>query len=279
VSELAGDRSKAAPARSADRAPRGSAVSPTGRAGRFARGGMAAVGLADAGLAEAAPDGAVAPGPHAAGRADELTALLAAHVDRLGQALPALRAAAPTLARWGDDLGRRLVAGGRLLAAGNGGSAAEAQHLTAELVGRFDRDRRALSAIALHADTSTLSALGNDYGFVQVYARQVRAHARPGDVVVLFSTSGRSPNLVEAAAAAAEMGATSWALTGPGPNPLARACTDAVCLPGDTSSVQEMHLAALHMLCRAVEEVVAQAPPEPDGRRDPCVADRPTVVS
>ena len=164
-----------------------------------------------------------AVGPHPAGRADELAAELAAHVDRLGQALPALRAAAPTLARWGEDLGHRLVAGGRLLAAGNGGSAAEAQHLTAELVGRFDRDRRALSAIALHADTSSLSAIGNDYGFAQVFARQVRAHARPGDVVVLFSTSGRSPNLVEAASAAAALGATSWALTGPGPNPLAHA--------------------------------------------------------
>ena len=218
-------------------------------------------------------------GPHPAGLADELTAELAAHVDRLSRALPALRAAAPTLARWGQDLGHRLVAGGRLLAAGNGGSAAEAQHLTAELVGRFDRDRRALSAIALHADTSSLSAIGNDYGFAQVYARQVRAHARPGDVVVLFSTSGRSPNLVEAATAARAMGATSWALTGPGPNALARACTEAVCLPGDTSSVQEMHLAALHMLCRAVEQVVADAPPEPDDAEAAVPADRPRVVS
>ena len=221
-------------------------------------------------------DGARTVRPHPAGRVDELTAVLAAHVDRLGAALPALRAAAPTLACWGEDLGQRLVAGGRLLAAGNGGRAAEAQHLTAELVGRFDRDRRALSAIALHADTSALSAIGNDYGFAQVFARQVRAHARPGDVVVLFSTSGRSPNLVAAAEAAAAMGATSWALTGPGPNALARACTDAVCLPGDTASVQEMHLAALHMLCRAVERVVADEPPEPDGHPS---ADRPRVVS
>jgi phosphoheptose isomerase len=213
-------------------------------------------------------DASTAVGPHAAEVGDEVVALLAAHVDRLGGALPALRAAAPTLARWGDDLGRRLLAGGRLLAAGNGGSAAEAQHLTAELVGRFDRDRRALSAIALHADTSSLSAIGNDYGYAQVFARQVRAHARPGDVVVLFSTSGHSPNLVEAAAAATAMDATAWALTGPGPNPLACACSDAVCLPGDTATVQEMHLAALHMLCRAVEQVVAEAPSEPsDGTR------------
>nr|WP_233160227.1 SIS domain-containing protein [Pseudonocardia sp. MH-G8] len=170
--------------------------------------------------------------------------------------MPALRAAGPTLARWGTDLAGRLLAGGRLLAAGNGGSAAEAQHLTAELVGRFDGERQALSAIALHADGSSVTAIGNDYGYSEVYARQVRAHARPGDVVLLFSSSGRSPNLLGAARAAAGAGATSWAITGPGPNPLADVCDDAVCLPGDTATVQECHLAALHMLCRAVDATV-----------------------
>jgi D-sedoheptulose 7-phosphate isomerase len=185
--------------------------------------------------------------------ADVLTSL-ADHVDRLADALPALRRARPVLARWGEVLAGRLLGGARLLAAGNGGSAAEAQHLTAELVGRFDRERRPLSAIALHADTSSLSAIGNDYGYSEVYARQVRGHARPGDVVLLFSTSGRSENLLAAAGAAHEVGALSWALTGPGPNPLARMCTDAVCLPGDTATVQEMHLVALHMVCRAVEQ-------------------------
>lgn len=199
----------------------------------------------------------------------DVATTLGDHVDRLAQALPALRGASATLARWGVELGHRLLRGGRLLAAGNGGSAAEAQHLTAELVGRFDGDRPPLSAIALHADTSSLSAIGNDYGFAEVYARQVRAHARPGDVVLLFSTSGRSPNMVAAAAAARAVGAESWALTGPGPNPLALACDDAVCLPGDTATVQETHLAALHMLCRAVESAVAGsaeaalAPPRP----------------
>ena len=190
-------------------------------------------------------------------------------------AMSALRRDWPTLQRWGTSLVDVYAAGGRLLAAGNGGSAAEAQHLTAELVGRFDGDRRPLSAIALHADTSSLSAIGNDYGFGQVYARQVRAHARPGDMLLMFSTSGRSENLVEAAAAAGKLGLTSWAVTGPGPNPLAKACTDAVCLPGDTATVQEMHLAALHMLCRAVERVVADAPPDPEE----AVVDRPRVVS
>jgi phosphoheptose isomerase len=184
---------------------------------------------------------------------------LGAHVDRLAQALPALRAASPALARWGTDLATRLLAGARLLTAGNGGSAAEAQHLTAEIVGRFDRERRPLSAIALHADTSSMTAIGNDYGYEQVYARQVRAHARPGDVLMLFSTSGRSPNLVAAARAATEVGATTWAVTGPGPNPLAEACDEAVCLPGDTATIQETHLAALHMLCRALEAAIERA--------------------
>jgi D-sedoheptulose 7-phosphate isomerase len=184
-------------------------------------------------------------------------ALLDEHVDRLAAALPALRASGDTLARWGTALADRLTGGNQLLAAGNGGSAAEAQHLTAELVGRFDGERRPLPAIALHADTSSLTAIGNDYGFSEVYARQVRAHARPRDVVLLLSTSGRSRNLLAAARAARACGAEAWALTGPGPNPLARRCDDAVCIPGDTATVQEAHLAAVHMLCRSVEAALA----------------------
>ena len=97
--------------------------------------------------------------------------------------------------------GLTLAAGGRLLAAGNGGSAAQAQHLTAELVGRYRDERPGYSAIALHADTSTLTAVGNDYGFDSLFARQVTAHGRPGDILILLSTSGRSPNLLAAAEA------------------------------------------------------------------------------
>jgi D-sedoheptulose 7-phosphate isomerase len=179
------------------------------------------------------------------------------HVDRLAAALPALRAAAPTLAAWGGTIAGCLRAGGRLLAAGNGGSAAEAQHLTAELVGRFEADREPFSAIALHADTSSLTAIANDYGYADVYARQVRAHAREGDIVLLLSTSGASPNLLNAAEAARDRKAHAWALTGPGPNALSKCCTEAVCLPGDAATVQEAHLAAVHMICRAVETVLA----------------------
>jgi D-sedoheptulose 7-phosphate isomerase len=196
--------------------------------------------------------GSVATPPRSTGPAGS-ERLLHDHVDRLEAALPALRAAARPLVRWGTELAARLTSGGRLLAAGNGGSAAEVQHLTAELVGRFEGERVPLPALALHTDTSSMTAIGNDYGYAEVYARQVRAHARPGDVLLLLSTSGRSDNLLRAAVAAHQCDTLTWALTGPGPNPLARLCTDAVCVPGDTATVQETHLAAIHMLCRAIE--------------------------
>lgn len=116
--------------------------------------------------------------------------LLDAHLAHLTAALPPFRRCEPLLARWGATLARRLTDGGRLLVAGNGGSAAEAQHLTAELVGKLRDDRQPFSAIALHAETSALTAIGNDYGYAEVFARQVRAHGRPDDVLLLLSTSG-----------------------------------------------------------------------------------------
>ncbi|QFZ18075.1 D-sedoheptulose-7-phosphate isomerase [Saccharothrix syringae] len=175
------------------------------------------------------------------------------HLNGLNQTLVGLRAQAPRLTRWGALLARRLGDGGRLLAAGNGGSAAEAQHLTAELVGRFRDDRRPFSAIALCAESSSVTAIGNDYGYEQVFARQVTAHARPNDVVVLLSTSGASPNLLEAVKAGKQAGAHVWAMTGPAPNPLAEAADDALCLTGTPANVQEGQLVAVHALCAAFE--------------------------
>jgi phosphoheptose isomerase len=179
------------------------------------------------------------------------------HVDELREALGWLRAQSPTLDRWGRQLAVVLSAGGRLLAAGNGGSAAEAQHLTAELVGKFGDDRRPFSAIALHADTSAMTAIGNDYGYDDVFARQVTAHARAGDIVMLLSTSGNSPNVVRAAEAARRAGAVSWAMTGPTPNPLASTVDDALCVPAPSPTVQEAHLVAVHVLCGAFEQALA----------------------
>jgi D-sedoheptulose 7-phosphate isomerase len=176
-----------------------------------------------------------------------------AHLDRLADSIDLLRAETPRLIRWGEHLARVLVGGGRLLVAGNGGSAAEAQHLTAELVGKMREDRMALSAIALTAETSSVTAIGNDYGYERVFARQVEAHGRPGDVLVLLSTSGRSPNLLAAAEAARRAEVTSWALTGQLPNPLAMRCDDALALPTDSPTVQELHLVAVHVLCAQVD--------------------------
>jgi len=172
-----------------------------------------------------------------------------AHLRGLRSALAVAERHAAHLGAWGSELADRLTAGGRLLVAGNGGSAAEAQHLAAELVGRYRENRRAFSAIALSAETSSLTAIGNDYGFAEIFARQVRAHGRPGDILLLLSTSGASRNLVEAARAAAQCGLASWAMTGEGPNPLSTACDDAVCFDGAAPHVQECQLAAIHAVC------------------------------
>jgi len=181
------------------------------------------------------------------------------HLDELSPGLDWLREAGPVVDDWGRVLAGVLGAGGRLLAAGNGGSAAEAQHLTAELVGRFVGERRPLSALCLSAETSSLTAIVNDYGADEVFARQVQAHGRPGDVLLLLSTSGRSPNLLRAAERATQAGVTVWALTGPAPNPLAD-MADAVLAveAASTSAVQEVHLVAVHALCAAVDQHLAK---------------------
>jgi phosphoheptose isomerase len=179
---------------------------------------------------------------------------LAQHTGDLVAALEGLLGDGARIDAWGRDLADRLLGGARLLVAGNGGSAAEAQHLTAELVGRFEGERTPLSAIALHAETSSLSAIVNDYGPEAMYARQVAAHGRPGDVLIAMSTSGKSPNVLAAVRRARELGIDTWALTGPGPNPLADACDDAITVPAaSTSAVQEVHLVAVHALCAAID--------------------------
>lgn len=184
---------------------------------------------------------------------DAVRRLVDDHVARSLDVVAQLERHSERIAAWGTELADRLHSGARLLAAGNGGSAAEAQHLTAELVGRFDGDRIPFSAISLHAETSSLTAIGNDYGFEHVFARQVTAHARTGDVVVLLSTSGRSANLLRAAEAARAAGARSWALTGDGPNPLTELCDESIALDGHGANVQEAQLVLVHALCRAFE--------------------------
>ena len=179
------------------------------------------------------------------------------HLSGLAEALVPFRTQAAVLARWGADLAWHLGRGGRLLIAGNGGSAAEAQHLAAELVGRLREDRAPLSAIALTPDSSAVTAISNDYGFEEVFARQVRAHGRTGDILLVMSTSGRSPNLVAAVRAAAVTGMRTWALAGPGPSPVADACDEALCCPsGDSQVVQELHLVSVHVMCEYVDRTL-----------------------
>lgn len=176
------------------------------------------------------------------------------HLESLYAALADLEGEAAHVDAWGRRLAEVLGDGGRLLAVGNGGSAAQAQHLTAELVGRYRDERKPFSALALHSETSALTAIGNDYGLEEAFARQVTAHGRPGDVLVALSTSGRSRNVLAAVAQASRAGMTTWGLTGPRPNPLAEACDDSISIEaGFSATVQEAHLVVIHMVCAALD--------------------------
>lgn len=159
-----------------------------------------------------------------------------------------------------ETLARVLIGEGRILVCGNGGSAADAQHFAAELVGRFERERQGLAAIALTTDTSILTAIGNDYGFDQVFARQVRTLGRAGDALLAISTSGRSGNIVKAVRAAHENDMTVIALTGRDGGLIAPLLT------GDdlhlnvpierTAHIQEIHLLTIHCLCEGIDRLL-----------------------
>ena len=179
------------------------------------------------------------------------------HLRELSEAIERFAPCVDVVDDWGVRLAQVLADGGRLLAAGNGGSAAQAQHLTAELVGRYREDRAPFSAICLSAETSSLTAICNDYPASELFARQVEAHGRPGDVLVLMSTSGRSENMVAAAQRGREVGLDVWALTGPRPNPLAEQSTRCCAVDAPyTATVQELHLVALHILCAALDRTL-----------------------
>lgn len=154
-----------------------------------------------------------------------------------------------------------LARGGKVLVFGNGGSAADAQHLAAELVGRFERERRPLAAVALTTDTSIVTAIGNDYGFEHVFARQIRALGREGDVAFAISTSGRSPNVLAGLAEAKRAGLTTIALTGSdGGEAGARADIHINVPDGSTARVQEVHRTILHAVCALVEREIEEQP-------------------
>ena len=148
-----------------------------------------------------------------------------------------------------------LRAGGKILICGNGGSAADAQHFAAELVGRFRRERPGWSAIALTVDASALTSLGNDYGFEQIFARQVQALGRPGDILVALSTSGRSKNVLAAVEVANALQMRTVGLTGEGASPLGTMVSHHLPIPSaNTTYIQQGHMAVIHVLCELIED-------------------------
>lgn len=168
-----------------------------------------------------------------------------------------LAALGPELRRAAEIMIACYRAGGKAIFCGNGGSAADAQHLAAEFVGRYLVERRPLPALALHANTSALTAIGNDYGYEQVFARPLEALARPGDVLVALSTSGNSPSIVAAARKARDLGLTTIALTGAGGGQMASWASILLAVPStETPRIQENHILIGHCLCQAVEQAL-----------------------
>lgn len=171
--------------------------------------------------------------------------------------LAALGALQAPIAQAVDLMAAALKAGGKILACGNGGSAGDAQHFSAELLNRFEMERPPLAAVALSTDTSTLTSIANDYSYEQVFEKQVRALGRRGDVLLAISTSGNSPNVLAAVKAARELGMAVVALTGRkggGTPPLLGAGDAHVCVPHErTARIQEVHLLVLHCLCDGID--------------------------
>ena len=153
-----------------------------------------------------------------------------------------------------------MKAGKKILLAGNGGSAADAQHIAGELVSRFAFDRQGLPAIALTTDTSILTAIGNDYGYGELFARQVQAHAKKGDVLIAYSTSGKSPNIIRALQEARSRGVVCIGMTGNREGPLKDLCQHYLDVPSaDTAKIQEGHAVLGHILCGLVEQALFMA--------------------
>jgi D-sedoheptulose 7-phosphate isomerase len=187
-----------------------------------------------------------------------LVARVAAHfAESANLKLTAAALLGEPVAKAGALLAASLKSGGKALACGNGGSAADAQHFAAELINRFERERAPLAGLALTTDTSTLTSIANDYAYQEVFSKQVRALARRGDVLLAISTSGNSGNVIDAIQAAHEMGVRVIALTGNGGGkmgPLTTADDVHICVPHKTTArIQEVHLLVLHCLCDIID--------------------------
>jgi D-sedoheptulose 7-phosphate isomerase len=176
------------------------------------------------------------------------------------QVIGNLRALRPVLQRIADAMSKALLAGNKVLWCGNGGSAADSQHMAAELVGRFRRERRGMPSIALTTDTSTLTSISNDYGYEKVFSRQVEAHCVPGDVLVGISTSGNSRNVCVALEEGRRLGAFTVAFTGEGGGSMAGLADATVSIPSkNTARIQEAHILCGHMLCDWIELCICES--------------------
>lgn len=190
---------------------------------------------------------------------DRIAAHFQSSLDGLTKAVRSaeLRATTHTIARAVTDA---LKAGKKLLLIGNGGSAADAQHIAAEIVGRYKQERPGWAAIALTTDTSALTAIANDYGFEQIFARQVQGLAKRGDVLFALSTSGRSPNILAALKVARDLGVTTIGFTGTKGESLRASCDHLFIAPtDDTPVIQQVHMMAMHAICDEVEQALIAA--------------------
>ena len=187
---------------------------------------------------------------------DRIKKIWAEHLE-VAKALPQLADAVSSAV---EMIYSSLAAGGQLLIGGNGGSAADAQHLAAELTGRFLRERQPFRALALHVNTSSLTAIGNDYGYEFVFARELSAHARPGDVFLAITTSGNSLNILRAIEAARRSKVTVIGMTGESGGMMQSACDLCLCIPSkSTARIQEMHITIGHAVCELLEERLTAA--------------------
>lgn len=184
---------------------------------------------------------------------ENITKSVAAQLNESAALITASKDKAPALAEAALAIARAQAKGGQLLTFGNGGSAAQAQHIAAEMVGRFLMERRPLKAVALNSDTSILTAVGNDYGYEEVFSRQIRALARPGDVVLALSTSGASPNILAALETANTIGAYTVFLCGSKAVPPETASLVIGTAPAATPRIQEVHLVYAHIICGLVD--------------------------
>lgn len=161
----------------------------------------------------------------------------------------------PLIAKTANLISESIASGGKLILFGNGGSAGDAQHIAAELLGRFELERPAFPAIALTTNSSTLTAIANDYGYEQIFSRQIQGLTNPGDVVIGISTSGNSPNVLKAIRIAKEKGATTIGMTGEKGGQLALECTHCFNVPSSkTARIQESHIMIGHLLCLLIEQ-------------------------